>query len=64
MVKIHPDWVLSIYGDGAMRPLLQNMVDERRLTNQCVLEEPVSNIEEKCRKVLFLYVVPALRAGG
>ena len=54
VVKIHPDWVLSIYGDGAMRPLLQNMVDERRLTNQCVLEEPVSNIEEKMQESSIL----------
>lgn len=37
-----------------MRPLLQNMVDERRLTNQCVLEEPVSNIEEKMQESSIL----------
>lgn len=47
VVRKHCDWVLKIYGDGWMRLQLQNMIEERRLTNNCVLEYPVMNIEEK-----------------
>lgn len=54
VAKVHPDWVLRIYGDGMMRPLLQRMIDERSLTDQCVLELPVSDIEEKLRESSIL----------
>lgn len=47
VVRKHSDWVLRIYGDGWMRPHLQNMIDKRRLADVCELEYPIANIEEK-----------------
>lgn len=42
----HPDWTLSIYGDG-MRKELQAQIDRLNLQNTCKLEHSVSNITEK-----------------
>ena len=42
----HPDWTLSIYGDG-MREELQAKIDAYQLQGKCVLEHSVSQITEK-----------------
>ena len=42
----HPDWTLSIYGDG-MREELQAQIDRLHLQDTCKLEHSVSNITEK-----------------
>ncbi|MBS1447324.1 MAG: glycosyltransferase family 4 protein [Odoribacter sp.] len=42
----HPDWILSIYGDG-MRQELQEQINRLGLQHQCRLEHSVSNITEK-----------------
>lgn len=42
----HPDWTLSIYGDG-MREELQTQINQLHLQNNCILEHSVSNIAEK-----------------
>ena len=42
----HPDWTLSIYGDG-MRNELQSQIDKLGLQHTCFLEHSVSNITDK-----------------
>lgn len=42
----HPDWTLSIYGDG-MREELQAQIDRLNLQKSCKLEHSVANITEK-----------------
>lgn len=42
----HPDWTLSIYGDG-MRNELQSQIDKLGLQHTCFLEPSVSNITDK-----------------
>ncbi len=42
----HPDWILSIYGDG-MREELQTQINGLTLQNCCKLEHSVSNITDK-----------------
>lgn len=42
----HPDWTLSIYGDGA-REELQARIDAYGLQGKCMLEHSVNNISEK-----------------
>lgn len=44
--KIHPDWMLNIYG-GGNRDAYQKQVDELGLTNVIRCNGPVSNIVEK-----------------
>lgn len=42
----HPDWILSIYGDG-MREELQAQINRLNLQTTCILEHSVPNINEK-----------------
>lgn len=42
----HPDWTLSIYGDGG-REELQARIDAYGLQGKCMLEHSVNNISEK-----------------
>ena len=42
----HPDWTLSIYGDG-MREELQNQINSLNLQTTCILEPSVANITDK-----------------
>lgn len=42
----HPDWILSIYGDG-MREELQHQINSLNLQNTCILEPSVANITDK-----------------
>lgn len=42
----HPDWTLSIYGDG-MREELQQQINTLNLQNKCILAPTVDNIAEK-----------------
>lgn len=44
--KKHPDWTLSIYGEGD-RDSLMNQIMELNLENSCFLEQPVTNITDK-----------------
>lgn len=47
VAKRHPDWVLRIYGDGWMRLQLEEMIAERGLSSQCLLEYSVTDIDRK-----------------
>ena len=42
----HPDWTLSIYGDG-MHEELQNQINSLNLQTTCILEPSVANITDK-----------------
>lgn len=42
----HPDWTLSIYGDG-MREVLQAQINSLNLQGSCFLEHTVTNITDK-----------------
>lgn len=42
----HPDWILSIYGDG-MREELQHQINSLNLQDTCILEPSVANITDK-----------------
>lgn len=50
----HPDWKLSIYGDGR-REELQSIIDSLHLNSNCSLEHSVSNIVDKyCESSIFV----------
>ena len=52
--KRHPDWTLSIYGDG-MRQQLQQQIDELGISSTCQLRHSVQNIVEKyCESSIFV----------
>jgi glycosyltransferase involved in cell wall biosynthesis len=42
----HPDWKLHIYGEGK-KESLTNQINSLHLSDSCILENPVKNIEEK-----------------
>src|SRR5690606_22344773 len=37
IVRKHPDWVLDIYGDGARRPILQDLINKLGLEGKVIL---------------------------
>ena len=47
IVSKHDGWVLKIYGDGPLRNVLQQQIQESNLFSSCFLEYPTSQIEEK-----------------
>lgn len=50
----HPDWTLSIYGDG-MRQQLQQQIDKLEISSSCLLKHSVENIVEKyCESSIFV----------
>lgn len=44
--QYHPDWILKIFGDGALRGKLHDQICANNLENSCFLEHTVSDIEE------------------
>lgn len=52
--KKHPDWTLSIYGDG-MRRQLEQQIEELGIAPNCLLEHSVPDIVEKyCESSIFV----------
>jgi len=45
--KKHPEWILRIYGEGRMKPELEELIRSFNLSDSCILEPTVSNISEK-----------------
>ncbi len=43
----HPDWILDVYGSGELHDQVHAWVRERHLQDTILLNDPVSNIEEK-----------------
>lgn len=55
VIQKHPDWTLSIYGDGKLRRQLQTQIHSLELTNNCILEGSVPNIIDKyCESSIFV----------
>lgn len=46
IAKLHPDWILDIYGDGEERPLIERAIKEAKLDNQVVLHGNTKDIEK------------------
>lgn len=42
-----PDWLLNVYGEGEIREQLQVLIDKNGITNTFILNEPVSQVEDK-----------------
>lgn len=49
----YPDWKLDIYGDGASRKDLQQLIDVNNLTNIVSLKGTTDQVEEEFRKSSF-----------
>lgn len=45
--RLHPDWILKIYGDGPLREDLQRKISDEGVTTSCFLEYPTRSIVEK-----------------
>ncbi|MDR1371565.1 MAG: glycosyltransferase [Dysgonamonadaceae bacterium] len=45
VVKKHPDWTLSIYGDGNQKEALLKQIKESGMTGKIIINEPVRNIQ-------------------
>lgn len=45
--KQHPDWILSIYGNGEMEKGLRNSIREKKLEDSLLIKAPVKNIADK-----------------
>lgn len=51
----HPDWQLTIYGEGSLKDQLQKMIDDQKLNDTCKLHPTVSNIADKyCESSIFV----------
>lgn len=51
----HPDWKLTIYGEGYLKDKLQKQIDDLGLSNNCILHHTVSNIMDKyCMSSMFI----------
>jgi glycosyltransferase involved in cell wall biosynthesis len=56
VTKKHPDWILKIYGDGALRSSLTEQIFSLGIENNCLLEPTVNNIIEKyCESSIFVF---------
>lgn len=55
VVSYYPDWILRIYGDGALRDELANQIHVNNLGTNCILEQTVPNIADKyCESSIFV----------
>jgi glycosyltransferase involved in cell wall biosynthesis len=43
----HPDWTLTVYGEGSLQPMLTQKITEKHLTHSFIIEKPVRNIIDK-----------------
>jgi len=53
VAKKHPDWELSIYGNGELQEDLSKSIESKGLTKSIFLKTPVSNIVEKYTESSF-----------
>ena len=50
VARVHPDWVLDIYGRGSMKRKLLKQIDELGLSGKVLLHDPVSDVWSKLRE--------------
>ena len=50
VARVHPDWVLDIYGRGSMKRKLQKQIDELGLCGKVLLHDPVSDVWSRLRE--------------
>ncbi len=62
VAKKHPDWSLTIYGDGEMMPTVKKLVEEYHLENQVSLPGMCSDLGAKYQEYA-MYVLPSYREG-
>lgn len=62
VAKKHPDWSLTIYGDGEMMPAVKELVEEYHLENQVSLPGMCSDLGAKYQEYA-MYVLPSYREG-
>ena len=49
----HPDWELIIYGEGELKPYLEQEIELNQLNTNVILHPPVSNIVDKYLESAF-----------
>lgn len=55
VARKHPEWQLSIYGEGDLKDQLQKQIDELGLKDKCMLCHTVANIADKyCMSSIFV----------
>lgn len=58
----HPDWSLTVYGDGEMMPSVKELVVKYHLENQVQLPGMCTNLEKRYQEYA-MYVLPSYREG-
>lgn len=58
----HPDWHLTIYGEGNERPILESLITELRLKNNVTLAGAVTDIPSRLRES-SIYAVTSMFEG-
>ncbi len=58
----HPDWTLTIYGDGEMMPAVKDLVTEYHLESQVELPGMCTDLEKRYQEYA-MYVLPSYREG-
>ncbi len=58
----HPDWTLTIYGDGEMMPAVKDLVTEYHLESQVQLPGMCTDLEKRYQEYA-MYVLPSYREG-
>jgi glycosyltransferase involved in cell wall biosynthesis len=60
IVKIHPDWILDIYGDGVEKNNLQKLIDELNLSSNVILHGNSNTMEKNYLNAsIFLFTSKA-----
>ncbi len=64
VVKVHPDWVLEIYGDNQGETALEEQAEKMKLTPYVHFFDPVSAIDEKYKQASFLLMTSRYEGFG
>lgn len=62
VVKRHPAWELDIYGDGPLRQIINNRIDDLSVRENVHLQGMVNNLSEYYNNYA-MYVLPSYREG-
>ena len=53
LADIYPDWDIKIFGEGSLKPFLQDLINRHSLQNRVFLMDTTKNIAEEYRKADF-----------